>query len=255
MITKNQAQEHAEKIGIDVFTVFREYLQIVTLNMLFSLNESVNLIFKGGTALRLIYGSPRFSEDLDFTAHCSQDKVKRILGLLKEEVIKEVPNVEFKYLDSLAGIQGKFYLPVEISKQKLTIKTDFSFRSKVKYFDQTVVETSLPVSSFSLVQVMDKREILAEKVGAIHTRSRGRDIYDLWWLLNNRVEYDQSLIKHKLDLLKVEYDKEKMISKIEEYPQKKLFNELNKFLPLNDRKIIPELKDLLVQKINKMRNK
>ncbi len=249
MITKIQAQYQAKRFGIDVFTIYREYLQIVILNVLFSLDESVDLIFKGGTALRLIYGSPRFSEDLDFTAHCTEKKVQTILELLNEQIKNEIPNIEFKYLNSLAGLQGKFYQSIEVATQRLTVKTDFSFRSRVKNVNQTVIETSFPVVSFSLLQVMAKKEILSEKIGAILTRSRGRDIYDLWWLLNNQVKYDQALISEKLKPLGVKYDKKKIINKIKKYPKNKLFHELNKFLPLNDRKILPKLSDLLIAKL------
>ena len=48
--------------------VAREYVQHVLLASLFGgIKDEVKLAFKGGTALRLLRQSPRFSEDLDFT--------------------------------------------------------------------------------------------------------------------------------------------------------------------------------------------
>ena len=44
----------------------REYLQHVILRKMFELNMNRELVFHGGTALRIIHGLDRFSEDLDF---------------------------------------------------------------------------------------------------------------------------------------------------------------------------------------------
>ena len=47
--------------------IVREYLQDIFLSFLYREKKSESLLFKGGTALRLVWRSPRFSEDLDFT--------------------------------------------------------------------------------------------------------------------------------------------------------------------------------------------
>jgi len=64
--------ETLEKLGrqyqMGVFpNIVREYFQHVFLGELYKLSNAEKLLFKGGTALRIVYGSPRFSEDLDFT--------------------------------------------------------------------------------------------------------------------------------------------------------------------------------------------
>ncbi|RLF50674.1 MAG: nucleotidyl transferase AbiEii/AbiGii toxin family protein, partial [Thermoplasmata archaeon] len=56
----------SEKIGATPTQVFQEEVQKVLLTSL-SRDEAFNhIVFQGGTALRLFYGNPRFSEDLDF---------------------------------------------------------------------------------------------------------------------------------------------------------------------------------------------
>jgi predicted nucleotidyltransferase component of viral defense system len=45
----------------------REYIQHLFLAELYKIREADKLLFKGGTALRVAFLSPRFSEDLDFT--------------------------------------------------------------------------------------------------------------------------------------------------------------------------------------------
>jgi len=47
-------------------SVLKEYIQYELLESIFKTKDSVNLSFIGGTAIRIIYGSYRFSEDLDF---------------------------------------------------------------------------------------------------------------------------------------------------------------------------------------------
>ncbi len=47
--------------------VVREEYEMVFLKALLESKYGKNLVFKGGTALRLVYNSMRFSEDLDFS--------------------------------------------------------------------------------------------------------------------------------------------------------------------------------------------
>src|SRR3989344_1436129 len=68
MITNETLQKLATQYQTGVSpNIAREYFQHVFLSELYKLPEAENLLFKGGTALRIIYGSPRFSEDLDFS--------------------------------------------------------------------------------------------------------------------------------------------------------------------------------------------
>lgn len=46
--------------------LLREYLQVKILEIIFNTPLATKLSFLGGTALRLMYGNTRFSEDLDF---------------------------------------------------------------------------------------------------------------------------------------------------------------------------------------------
>ena len=64
MLTRAQIQRLAQRHGIGIQAQERDYLQYL---LLFSLyNRSQALVFKGGTALRIVYKGNRYSEDLDF---------------------------------------------------------------------------------------------------------------------------------------------------------------------------------------------
>jgi len=64
MLTRQQLQKIAQRHRIGLQAQERDYVQHLLLNQLYY--RSQDLIFKGGTALRLVYGGNRYSEDLDF---------------------------------------------------------------------------------------------------------------------------------------------------------------------------------------------
>ena len=47
--------------------ILREYLQVLILKELYKLPDGKKLLFTGGTYLRLVHQTKRFSEDLDFS--------------------------------------------------------------------------------------------------------------------------------------------------------------------------------------------
>ncbi|MDD5441729.1 MAG: nucleotidyl transferase AbiEii/AbiGii toxin family protein, partial [Candidatus Omnitrophica bacterium] len=46
--------------------ILREYVQYKILNLIFQSKFGNSLVFMGGTAIHILYGNTRFSEDLDF---------------------------------------------------------------------------------------------------------------------------------------------------------------------------------------------
>lgn len=86
MITSNQIQALAQQYRIDGFTILREYLQLIFLSHLYANKASKNIYFKGGTAIRLLLGSPRFSEDLDFSTTGSKPQIKQLILDLEQKI-------------------------------------------------------------------------------------------------------------------------------------------------------------------------
>jgi len=64
------------------------------------------------------------------------------------------------------------------------------------------------------IYVMQEKEILAEKIRAILTRDKARDVYDLWFLLRRGVEFDLNLIEEKLKYYNEEWNKTKFLKKL-----------------------------------------
>ncbi|MBI2137373.1 nucleotidyl transferase AbiEii/AbiGii toxin family protein, partial [Candidatus Woesearchaeota archaeon] len=66
------------------------------------------------------------------------------------------------------------------------------------------------------VLVMNESEILAEKVRAIMTRNKPRDVYDLYFLIRKGVKPNIEFIHRKLHYYKEEYDTKKFAAKLRE---------------------------------------
>ncbi|MCD6083173.1 nucleotidyl transferase AbiEii/AbiGii toxin family protein [Candidatus Aerophobetes bacterium] len=173
----------------------REQLQVLILKILFDIGAFKNLAFVGGTALRVIFGLRRFSEDLDFSLIHERGYNFRKLSAtiqhqlksygfnvdVKENERKTVQTIMFRFKDILfkLGLSN-------LKEQKLSIglevdthppagwNTDISLISKSFVF--TVTHYDLP-------------SLYATKLHACFFRRyvKGRDFYDLVWYLGKGI--------------------------------------------------------------------
>jgi len=243
MITKEQIEKLSQDYQIDSFTVFREYLQLVFLKSLYQHKKGDKIYFKGGTALHFLFNSSRFSEDLDFSTLYGKKEIKRILKEVELWLQKEIPETKILLL-----YQGKKSIRFRLKYQSfyfkypLVIRIDFNEKEKPKKILVSPIITSFPIMFFPIVVYLSGEEILAEKIRAFLFRGKGRDIFDIWFLLERKVKFNKGLIVQKLKEVRKKFNQEELIKKIKEFSQKKLEFDLNKFLPQNQRKIIPILK-------------
>jgi predicted nucleotidyltransferase component of viral defense system len=250
MITKIQLEELSADFGIDKFTVFREYLQLVFLNNLYKEKGSEKVYFKGGTCLHLVYLSPRFSEDLDFSTLLSKKALKKLLQKIIRGVQKEIPGASLALIYSgKKSMRYKIKYQGREFKYPQTIRIDISFEKPVSKISVSKIKTKIPVSFFSLILHLTEGEILAEKTRAFLTRAKGRDVYDLWYLLSKKTPLKETVLNQKLKTVGKSFAKKILKEKIQEYPLKKLKLDLTKFLPEDHRKIIPKLKEEIINLI------
>lgn len=234
---------------IDQFTLLREILQILFLNEMFSIPETKDVFFKGGTCLKLIYQSNRFSADLDFTTKLEKASLDAVVNQSIKKIQKVFPKLSVKDEKSLVGVTKKIYFTTEISPQDLTIRLDFSQREEILEPKQSVISTDLPVPSFTLINHMSDHEILAEKYRAILSREKGRDIYDFWYLLSKKAFFDKKLVQKKLNLYGEKYEPIKFMEKVKKWNNSKIIQDINKFLPKKDREVLVKIKDLLIKEL------
>ena len=206
--------------------------------------------FKGGTAIRLLLKSGRFSEDLDFTAELTakeldplvNETVKKMSAIIPDMTLKRTEENKFAYTGILS-------YQAEGMKQPLNIHLDFSLREKPETSKETVLESDFPVVPLPVVRHMDWQEILAEKIRAFLYRLKGRDVYDLWFMLQKGVELDWEMINRKTAFYKMETSLQDLMDRIGHFEDKKLKNDLAKFLPAHDRNFVEHLKGLTMSQL------
>ena len=214
MISIEKLKEYAKIKGFSLGQAEKDYFQEIILFILYK-EYGKEIVFKGGTALAKSYGFDRFSEDLDFTAETEEDFQKTISKGLNSFYIEHETAQEKhgKTMELIFRIHGPLYNGNRISLCKISL--DISLREKtmlppaMKRLGIHVEE----IPSFEL-PVMCEEEILAEKIRAILTRNKARDLYDAYYLALKGVQAKKTMIKEKLKDYKEEYTEKKFLEGI-----------------------------------------
>src|SRR3989344_2725133 len=88
---------------------------------------------------------------------------------------------------------------------------------------------------------MSKNEIISEKIRSIMHRQKGRDIYDLWYLLANNAKLDFELIREKFKYHKEIYNSKELIKRIENFPRTDFIKDLLPFVQFKERDKLDDL--------------
>ena len=252
MLTINQVKELSKHLKINDSVIIREYVQQIFLKELYEEKYSRNIFFKGGTAIRLILGGTRFSEDLDFTV----DGNIRDFNLFISKFFKKLEKLYgFNFKKRTTTVGEKYLLTVDskTNDYKIYVNLDFSFREKVLVPAKEIISTDYPVIFTSFITYMDKEEILAEKIRAIMTRDKGRDIYDLWFLLNKNVPVTDNLVIEKLAYYNIrDFSPDQLVAKIEKFSKEKFILDLRPFVPTNEREKLAYFFDYIISFLKKI---
>ncbi|MBM3209490.1 nucleotidyl transferase AbiEii/AbiGii toxin family protein [Candidatus Shapirobacteria bacterium] len=246
MITQSQIGELKKYYQTDSFTIFREYLQLLFLNYLYQNEKGGRIYFKGGTAIHFFFSSPRFSEDLDFSTNCDKEEIKKIIEEVAKEMGRELPGlaVSFLYQSQKTTRLRLKYQAVDF-KYPFVIRLDFTIEKKPPRILVSPLLTKFPLVFFPIVSHLSAEEILAEKIAAVINRRKGRDLFDLWFLLEKGIKIESVLIEAKLERGR-KFTKDGLIRRITSFPERRLALDLDRFLPQSQRKITPVLKERLV---------
>lgn len=243
MMTAAQLDELKKQLGTNETVIYREYLQLVFLKALYDDPRGKDVYFKGGTAIHLLFGAPRFSEDLDFTVGTTEAS----LLTLFDHVVHVVSSQENITVKRRATIVGNRWLmtaqPVSL-RYPIYLTLDFSFRERVLHPQVSPLVTTLPIIFTSLVHHLSAGEILAEKIRAIMTRRKGRDLYDLWYLMARGTTLNQEDVKKKLAYYRLEgIANEAMQERISSFPRDAFVSDLRPFVPVEEREKLSDFYD------------
>lgn len=240
MMRLEEIQKLSTKYQIIPLMIAREYCQHNLLSSFFNHKGSKNLLFKGGTALRIIYRSPRFSEDLDFTGiqNISYYEIENILT----DTLKNLSDWGFDIdIDEAKKTTGGYLAKINFSiyQFKFIIKIEISFRQLRKKFQKMITSISNDyIHTYDIIH-LSQEEIINEKTNALLSRSKPRDWYDLYFFLHNKMlgPAQKKLLTEILAKLK----RTKMDFK----------KELKEFLPYSHQPIIKDFKNILITEIKK----
>lgn len=235
MLTESQIKEFSKILKINDSVIVREYIQTLFLKELYDEKYSQNIFFKGGTAIRLIFGGSRFSEDLDFTVSGSIENFNNfIIKFFKK--LNKLYGFTFKKRKTITGIKYLLTTDSNIANYQIFISLDFSFREKVLKPSQSIITTNYPIIFTSFINHLSAEEIISEKIRAIMTRDKGRDIYDLWFLLSRNIAIKKDFVEEKLKYYQIKsFDQKVLLTKISAFSREKFVLDLRPFVPINER--------------------
>lgn len=202
------AEEFAQRLKTTTEHVVREVYEMQLLLGLLESRLGSALVFKGGTALRLAYGSPRFSDDLDFSA---------ISPIPTEEFTKTVQTLgtgmpRVRLVEALAKrftLFALYKINENYLAQPFSIKIEVSTRPETWTRGQDF-ELRLLTSGFTnvtvLAQVATLQHMWEDKHEALAARKQPRDLYDLWFIAQklkrdfspDLTDFDRKAIRREL---------------------------------------------------------
>jgi len=196
---KLQSKLTVNKKSIPVKTLEKDYILTWILAEIAKLDMENLFVFKGGTSLKKFYiENYRFSEDLDFTLlnpltleELEEKMEEIIISILDEANIPVAINRSEKHSNSYI-IYINFSGPLGADISRGEVKIDFTLNElllfpikRKKFFELYEEYNDVPRNAEILVYSVE--EIFVEKIISLldPKRNEPRDIYDLWFLLDN----------------------------------------------------------------------
>jgi len=217
MITRSQLRDIHGK-GLPLHILEQDYIQSLFLNELYSEDDS--LVFKEGTYLKHAYGLDRFSEDLDFTVY-DEVNIERLMDGVSDSlraygVEATVDKVEDKELSFNGRLRYRGPLFTGSEKSIGSINIEISKRDDV-FLEPEWTRLFFEYPELRVLSVLGlrKEEVLAEKLRALTCRSKGRDLYDIWFLLKQDTPVNKGLFLDKTEVVGGDHEVSLSISKKE----------------------------------------
>jgi len=241
MISEESIKQLAKKYQTTELNARREYFQHLFLYHFYRQKKSEKVYFKGGTALRIIYQSPRFSEDLDFSSSISIRNIfvieKMVVDALAE-IEREGAETEIKETKKTSG----GYLAEIIFRagsRTTSILLEISLRRNEKRGETAVIAGDF-IPPYTVEQLA-QNQLVEEKIKALLSRKKPRDFFDLYFILRANL-LPASERKVLSDVLNV----------LNSVNNKTSFNkELKQFLPQSHQSVIKNFPSVLERELKK----
>lgn len=182
MINRETLAQIATRSQTAELNVAREYCQHLFLQAFYQQKGSERVMFKGGTALKIVYGSPRFSEDLDFSGfgvsvYEIEDWVLATMQAIERSGI-EVDLQESK--TTSGGYLANLDCRLHAHHVRIQIEISLRQANDIEGQGTLIAPDLLPAYALTL---LPEARLVEEKLTALLTRSKPRDFFDLYFLL------------------------------------------------------------------------
>lgn len=237
MISEDTLIAVAKKEQTTQLNIRREYFQHLFLSYFYRQPDSDTVYFKGGTALRLLYHSPRYSEDLDFdTPKGNVQKIETIIAAVLGEVEKEGIATD---IHEAKPTSGGYLADLSFTGNEATvmIRLQMSFRHDQRRGEVAQVASDF-LPAYTVTQVIQEN-LVAGKLGALFSRGKPRDFYDLYFMLRANLLLPEQ--RHELPRALAMFQKTKPAFE----------PELKEFLPRHQWTIIKDLPAALEREIKR----
>lgn len=218
--------------------ILREYLQFKILQIIFDHPaHSKQLCFLGGTCLRIVHGNSRFSEDIHFdNVGLAEKDFEKIADSIKQQLEREGYEIEIKTV-----YKGAFHCYIRFpsllfqqgltghQEQKILIQLDtepqhYTFTPEKFIINKFDVFTEINVTPINI--------LLAQKLYTIinRKRSKGRDFFDVIFLLGKGAKPDYQYLKIKLNINTSEALKDRVLQTCDKLDMNEMARDVSPFL-------------------------
>ncbi len=179
-----------------------------------------DIILKGGTAINRVYlQKKRFSEDIDFdllfkgtvkeALTRTGEIVRKIIGfdLAKPRIMNLTIRYDLQYLNPL--------------QHKDLVRLEFNVTPSASQYSKKVVNPGFVPAEAALLNVYDINQLILHKIKCIQSRREGKDLFDLYFLLELSSPPISAAEKEKL-IQRLQLDRAEI---------KSLANSLNHYVP------------------------
>lgn len=145
------------------------------------------LAFRGGTALHKLFLTPpaRYSEDIDLV-QITAAPIGEVLDHLRQSLsFIDAEKIRVNRGDAMTALNYR-YLADGAPPQRMKLKIEINCREHISVYNVKEVNISVANTWFSgnaFVKTYEPEELLGTKLRALYQRSKGRDLFDLWYAL------------------------------------------------------------------------
>ena len=171
MLDLLEIKKLSKNIDIAALNIVRENIEIEILESFSRSELSRRVIFYGGTAIRLAYNGPRFSEDLDFIFETQSKRDPKELESILNNVSKNHDGIALEEIyDKRNTLFGLVHISNPILKHPIRVKIEISKKSNKQSSEYLMLNSPCSILN-PIIKTSSLKCLIENKLEAIKTRN------------------------------------------------------------------------------------